>query len=201
MKEYKFFERHLDNNLGNLSRYLQGQYKRIENGELVKGNLEHKGIFGACSSVTTNNFFQYNVFQFFHPAIHDVFKSVKEMTIEACEYYGFDFKKERFMVQGWFNINHSNEGKLDWHDHAQVNAPFFHGYYCVNAEPSVTEYQVNGKIIKNHNKNNRAILAEMGHPHAMADWDWEGPRITIAYDVVPLKFFTDQDEQHWLPLI
>ena len=44
----------------------------------------------------------------------------------------------------------------------------------------------------------------MGHPHAMGDWDWEGSRITIAYDVIPLRdiirFGVDQ-EQHWIPLL
>jgi hypothetical protein len=37
----------------------------------------------------------------------------------------------------------------------------------------------------------------------MADWDWEGPRITLAYDVVPLRFIpkTKEWEQHWIPLV
>jgi hypothetical protein len=54
--------------------------------------------------------------------------------------------------------------------------------------------------VDNINKDNRAILSETGHPHAMADWDWEGPRITIAYDVVPGRLITTEWEQHWIPL-
>jgi len=41
----------------------------------------------------------------------------------------------------------------------------------------------------------------MGHPHAMGDWNWDGPRITLAYDIVPLetiKMYPEQ--QHWFPL-
>jgi hypothetical protein len=53
----------------------------------------------------------------------------------------------------------------------------------------------------NINKNNRAILSETGHSHAMADWDWEGPRITIAYDVVPLRYISNMSEQHYFPLV
>ena len=45
----------------------------------------------------------------------------------------------------------------------------------------------------------------MGHPHAMGDWDWEGPRITVAYDVLPLSALQDEmgmtQEQHWIPLV
>ncbi len=46
-------------------------------------------------------------------------------------------------------------------------------------------------------------MSEMGYPHSMADWEWNGPRITVAYDILPLKDLqknaTDQ-EQHWVPL-
>ena len=55
----------------------------------------------------------------------------------------------------------------------------------------------------NHNIDNSAVLSEMGHPHAQADWDWEGPRITVAYDIIPLKDlqrFGMHQEQHWIPL-
>jgi hypothetical protein len=126
------------------------------------------------------------------------------MTQEACEYYEIDFDRQKFMVQGWFNITHSGKGKLDWHDHGPSGAPNFHGYYSVSAEPSTTHYRVFDKEIENHNVNNRAILSEMGHPHAMADWDWEGPRITVAYDLTPLadlKRFGMDQEQHWIPLV
>ena len=43
----------------------------------------------------------------------------------------------------------------------------------------------------------------MGYLHAMKDWEWDGPRITVAYDVIPLKFLTTNKnamQQHWIPL-
>ena len=40
-----------------------------------------------------------------------------------------------------------------WHFHDKVGAPHFHGYYCVNAEPSITYYNINDNIVENHNKN------------------------------------------------
>jgi hypothetical protein len=112
------------------------------------------------------------------------------------------------MLQGWFNVNYvdKGKGKLDWHEHSPHGAPVYHGYYCVNAEPSETHYKINNRedLRKvNVNKNNRAVLSETSHPHAMGDWNWDGPRITIAYDVVPLKLLIDDEsaiEQHWAPL-
>jgi hypothetical protein len=44
----------------------------------------------------------------------------------------------------------------------------------------------------------------MGHPHAMGDWDWNGSRITVAYDIIPLRMLKENSgtiEQHWIPLI
>jgi hypothetical protein len=197
---HKFFDRNLDSDLNNLSSFLNQQYDRIKKGEILKNDKGESTLWDSSGSITTSKWNKYNVFQFYHPAIHKLFKAVRSMTVEACEYYNIDFEQEQFWVQGWFNINYNHVGKLDWHEHGGPGAPWFHGYYCVNAEPSITHYKVFDKDFDNQNKNNRAILSETGHPHAMADWDWDGPRITIAYDVIPFKGVMQEWEQHWIPL-
>ena len=203
-KPHKFFERYLDNDLISLSAELQDRYNKIKKAEVLGvTELKEDEYWKTSNSVSTMKWREYNVFQFHIPGIHNIFKAVRELTIEACDYYNIDFASQQFMVQGWFNINHANNGKLDWHDHGPVGAPNFHGYYCVSAEPSITHYKVFGKDVENHNKNNRIILSEMSHPHAMGDWSWDGPRITVAYDVMPLKdlaLFGKHQEQHWIPL-
>jgi hypothetical protein len=198
--EHKFFEKFLNNNLEDLQKFLEVQYGRIESGELIKGPRNEQTAWDSSKSETTIQWNKYNVFQFYHPGIFQLFKSLREMTLEACKHYNLNFDLEQFMVQGWFNINYNKKGKLDWHEHGGNGAPHFHGYYCVKAEPSTTHYRVFDKEIENINKNNRAILSETGHPHAMADWDWDGPRITIAYDVIPLRFIPKEWEQHWIPM-
>ena len=202
---HRFFERFLDNNLIVLSSELQDRYTKIEQAKLIGvspvGENEH---WKQSNSVSTMKWRQYNVFQFHSTGIYNLYKAIRSMTVEACDYYGLDFDKEQFMVQGWFNITHTGKGKLDWHDHGPNGAPNFHGYYSVSAEPSTTHYLVFDKETENNNINNRAVLSEMGHPHAMADWDWEGPRITIAYDIIPLRDlqkFAMKQEQHWIPLV
>ena len=204
-KEHKFFERYLDNDLGQLAEFLQNQYSNMENLNLTGiTKVTEKDHWLSSDSVSTIKWREYNVFQFHSTGIHNLYAAVRSMVVEACEYYGLDFDKEKFMVQGWFNITHTGKGKLDWHDHGPFGAPNFHGYYSVSAEPSKTHYLVFDKETENNNINNRAVLSEMGHPHAMADWDWEGPRITVAYDIIPLrdlqKFGMNQ-EQHWIPLV
>lgn len=202
---HKFFERFLDNNLTVLSAELQDRYVLIEQARLIGVSpVGEDEYWKQSNSVSTMKWRQYNVFQFHSTGIYNLYKAIRSMTIEACDYYGLDFEKEQFMVQGWFNITHAGKGKLDWHDHGPDGAPNFHGYYSVSAEPSTTHYLVFDKEVENNNINNRAVLSEMGHPHAMADWDWEGPRITVAYDIVPLRDlqrFGTKHEQHWIPLV
>jgi hypothetical protein len=205
LKPHKFFERFLNNDLDILSQELSERYKKIEQVELEGITPVTKDDFWTESgSVSTVKWREYNVFQFHSVGLFNLYKSISEMAKEACEYYELDFDKEKFMVQGWFNINYNKKGKLNWHDHGHSGAPNFHGYYCVKAEPSTTYYKVFGKDIINKNIDNRAIFSEMGHPHAQGDWSWDGPRITVAYDVVPLRDLQQlgmEHEQHWIPLL
>lgn len=187
-KEHLFFERQIDiNDTDHLAKLMLDLNERISRGEVIKGDRNQHTPWDNSGSQPTINWNKYNVFQVYDKNIHTLFRAVRDMTVEACKHYELDFTKEQFMVQGWFNVNYNHIGKLDWHEHGGEGAPHFHGYYCVKAEPSITYYRVFEKEIENHNKNNRAILSETGHPHAMGDWDWEGPRITIAYDVIPLR--------------
>jgi len=201
---HRFFERKLNNNLELLSFELQDAYNRIEHGQ-VEGvtPVSENEAWKDSNSVSTMKWREYNVFQFSSIGLYDLYLAVGDMVKEACEYYNIDFKEQRYMMQGWFNINHANSGKLNWHDHGEGGAPLFHGYYSVSAEPSVTHYLAFNERKENININNRAVLSEMGHPHAMGDWEWEGPRITVAYDIIPLTdliSFGNDYEQHWIPL-
>lgn len=201
---HKFFDRFLDNDLTKLSKDLQDRYELIKNAEIIGVNpLSDNELWKESGSISTMKWREYNVFQFHTKEIYNLYIAIGDMVREACEYYSIDFDSQQFMLQGWFNINYSGNGKLDWHEHGSDGAPNFHGYYCVSAEPSQTHYVTFDEFKINENKNNRAVLSEMGHPHAMGNWDWSGPRITIAYDIQPLSILQRagvQHEQHWIPL-
>lgn len=203
-QEHKFFERFLNNNLESLANDLTIRYEMIKNAEIIGVTpVAEDEAWKSSNSISTMKWRQYNVFQFSIPEIYNLYKALGSMVREACEYYEIDFDSQQFMVQGWFNINNAGNGKLDWHEHGSQGAPFFHGYYSVKAEPSETHYITTQGPKINVNKDNRAVLSEMGHPHAMGDWNWDGPRITVAYDVIPLwelKNHGFKEEQHWIPL-
>jgi hypothetical protein len=221
-KEHKFFYRDLDLDLNKISKVLHFQYERIKKAEMrgvLPVDFDHpdREIFMESNSFSTIKSREYNAFQMYYPFIHDIYSSVVDMTIEACKYYNIDYNAQKYYCQAWFNINNKNNGgKLNWHDHVtenELDSTTFHGYYSINAEPSETHYMVDGEVKINKNINNRVIMSRVGYQHAMQDWDWEGPRITMAFDVTPLEGIR-QDlfhlskmkehetfwEQHYFPL-
>ena len=202
---HKFFERFLDNDLDGLYSFLLDRDQDIRHGKLPNIPLEKAADAAKTGCMATSLSLNYNIFQFHDESIYKLYEAIKSMTQEACEYYGIDFKSQKYMVQGWFNCDENGDGNInDLHDHSpDSGAPYYHGYYCVNAEPSITNYKVNREtMFDNINKNNRAILSETGHPHRKGAWNSEKKRITIAYDMMPLKDLAKTNvEQHWVPLI
>jgi len=195
IKPQKFFERFLDNDLEQTAETLKLEYDRIANREMIGIQPFDEGldIFTYSKSASTIKSREYNAWQMYYPFMHELFSAVVDMTKEACEYYEIDYNSEQWMTAAWFNINSIEKGsKLNWHDHLDPNykVPAFHGYYSVNAEPSETHYNIDGVLKVNENKNNRAVLSMVGYQHAQAPWTWPGERITIAYDVIPLKIMT-----------
>ncbi len=218
-KPHKFFDTYVDSNTKDLFNYLTELNEKI-----IKDNvcnipndvfLKYKDRPGVATMFGIN---YYNIFTFTHPGIYSLYKSLSQLTKEACNYYDVDFDRQNYVIHGWFNLDYktlSHENKMGgvnplknphhFHDHSGgQGSPWFHGYYCVNAEPSSTFYKIDGddnKIFENINKNNRAILSETGHPHGRDDWFEESPRITIAYDISPSNNMLTFEPHKWIPLI
>jgi hypothetical protein len=216
----KFFERFLDisqEDIDSLYDFCIEREKDMLAGKfpgITKEEAENKYAQGA---MMTRLLGKYNVFQLHHPVIRDLLSAVREMTKEACEYYGADFKSESYYIQGWINVEKEDDCSQEYyiennvqsnmHEHCGgLGFPDLHGYFCVNAEPSTTYYNINKTVpFDNVNKNLRAILSETGHPHSRGWWgDKAKRRVTIAYDTRSVNSIDGRDsgiEQHWIPLI
>lgn len=223
-KEHRFFERVLDNDLDSLYSYLSSLYQDIKDEKVysfdnifdgrsyrsIRNDSIHPG--DSISSITAEN---YNIFRFEHPGLRKLAQNVRSMVIEACDYYGIDFDSQNYFIHGWFNLYSNpisedfvatNKDSLGWHEHSGDGIPYFHGYYCVNAEPSETYYKIFDEDVEIKNINNRAILSETGHQHAMGQWNLPKPRITIAYDIIPIENvpnydFRRQNDRDYFPLL
>lgn len=204
MKKHKFFERFLDNDLGDIERYLDQKLDDILAGKIFEIDITSnaqgaKGWYGSngpwtrFNGTSTQMLSKYNLLKDNYEPFQKLHKALKEMTLEACEYYDVDFEEQNYYVMAWFNYDYGvhKYDIADLHDHNHgKGSPHFHGYYCVDAEPSVTHYQIYkdpDNMVENINKNNRAIVSETGHPHSRGDWNFERPRITIAYDILPFE--------------
>ena len=197
--DHKFFDRLLDNNLEELSNYLYSKLEDILSGNT--GNIPENILskFNITNGPATQLGEYYNIFTWDNPGIVKLKEALRDIMVEASEYYGIDFEQENYYINGWFNLDFASPENREvgvsplkhpehYHDHAGgTGAPVFHGYYCVNAEPSSTFYKINREYdFENINRNNRAIVSETGHPHGRDDWYEDKPRITIAYDIAKM---------------
>lgn len=192
---HKFFEAFLDNDLEELTSYLINKQDEILEGKIGNIPAEELKKYEKHNGPATQLGSYYNVFKFDNPAITKLQDALRNLIKEACTYYGLNYDAQNYMIHGWFNVDPKSEGghvspmhnEMFFHDHmGGEGAPVFHGYYCINAEPSSTFYKINNEIpFENINKNNRAIVSETGHPHGRDDWYQDSPRITLAYDIAP----------------
>lgn len=197
--EHKFFDGFLDNDLELLREYLLDFEQRLYSDEFLEIPADRKEYFkNGMRGGPTQLGRYYNIFSYDNQSINALKEALKEKIKEACEYYGIDFELNNYMINGWFNVDYgskygntpyNSKDTSNFHDHMDgKGAPVFHGYYCVNAEPSSTYYLINRETpFENINRNNRFVISETGHPHSIGNWDWEGPRITLAYDISPFK--------------
>lgn len=220
-KEHKFFDTIIDNDLTVLYDYIFELNNSIINKNFL--NLSDNIIRqykDELSGSATQLGKYYNIFSFANKEINNLYNALKSLTIKACKYYEIDYISEKYFIHGWFNLDLSNitnagdvsplNNQYHFHDHLiGLGAPDFHGYYCVNAEPSTTYYKIggkDGKLFNNININNRAIISETGHPHGRDDWYGDTARITIAYDIAPLSHIESSlnfkgGHIQWIPLI
>jgi hypothetical protein len=199
---HKFFDVVMDNDLEELSLFLIQKQEEILNNKIPGFNEEDLSKFDKMNGVTTQLGHCYNIFDkeyFGHDALRDLHRELRNVMHQACDYYGINYDDQKYIIHAWYNLDYKTQNiengvsplknSNHFHDHmAGEGAPFFHGYYCVNAEPSSTFYKIggiDGELFENVNKNNRAIISETGHPHGRDDWFEDKPRITIAYDIKP----------------
>ena len=212
--DHRFFIEDLDIDLNSLSQWTIDLDSSIRSGQLdIGADSSLLDIYKDRSSGAGTALLEYyNIFNMGNADLDKLKNALNKNLKIACEYYGIDYNSKDWYLHGWFNRNAKDDlwdvSPIDhddkWHEHMNgVGAPVFHGYFCVNAEPSVTVYQIfkNPENIKvNVNKNNRLVLSEVGHPHGMGNWRVDGDRITIAYDIAPREYISDDNAETWTRL-
>ena len=134
----------------------------------------------------------YNIFTFHMEELYELLLNIKKSLVIACEENNVDIEKKQYHLHGWLNYfpakmhQERDYEDLYWHDHGN-NLDEFHGYYAVNAEPSITHYRIGDEKLDRENKNGRLVLAKTGIDHAVGKWNFDMPRISVAYNIMPLE--------------
>ena len=198
---FKIFDSTLSIDLILLQLYLDKKHDEILSNTLEEENLLTDLLvkkYNKLNNAPTKLNKKYNLFKSNDSQIKEMYLALKNLTKDACSYYGYSFDEQDYMVRAWFNYDIKSVNNREYspiknerffHDHlGGFGAPDFHGYYCVNAEPSITYYKIDkDEVFSNVNKNNRMVLCANGFPHGRDDWYEDHARITIAYDVVPFS--------------
>lgn len=110
-----------------------------------------------------------------------------------------------YAIAGWVNVYHDG-GYLDWHKHGSdllKHDDRWHGYVCVNAEPSKTLYRDEQGLVESiDNKNGFITLSPAGMYHRTTPWKNDAqPRITVAFDFILRKQIDHMNFNRWIPII
>jgi len=196
-KPHKFFKETLNNDLKEMLIFA----KEINDGIKAKTGYDMENAWkdeDANKNIAMDSWHvTYNIFTYENDSIQKIQNSIKEMVKNACEYYDIDMEEQKYMLKGHLNYYAGPKmlNRVDpvWDNHGD-NPLEFHGYYCINAEPSITYYKVDNQIIENKNKNNTSLLSQNGYHHVVGDWPYEDVRVTIGYNVFPFKNVPENQE-------
>lgn len=164
----------------------------IENFKPVTDKCEFTGQ----DTVITGLFGKYNMLMYPLSQVWDLYEEIKIFFREIHPH------KDPYFIQCW--LNYYNYGDfIDWHGHWDPHFNSYHGYFCVDTEPSKTTYKLpnDNSPLDVISKDNLLVLSgSNGDVHRTWPWtDKHRPRITIAFDIVPAIYCT-HGINHWVPI-
>ena len=114
---------------------------------------------------------------------------------------------EPYAMQGWLNVYEKGHN-INWHKHWDSEWKAWHGFYCVDVEKeqSHTEYNLPfmEENVQIESKNNLLVIGKSDNDeHRSSVWNQETPRITIAFDILPMSSINklqSNNLNHWIPI-
>lgn len=156
------------------------------------GNSQ-KGYTGE-STKTTGVFQAYNFLMYPLPQIHELYEGIRST------FHDINPTDEKHFIQCWLNY-YNRDDFIDWHHHWPSEVNSWHGFFCVTCEPSSTTYKLSdGTIVDIESKNNNLVISRSdGDEHRTWPWEYDEPRITIAFDIIPARHLP-MLLNHWIPI-
>lgn len=168
--------------------------------DLIKTKFANMtGAYKGISSKTTKFYENYNVLTMAYDGLHELYEGIRKT------FHDINPSLEKYYIQGWFNYYEKGD-YIDWHDHWSFS-DCWHGFYCVDCEPSFTRYRLDYKLDKMiefdiESKNGLLVMSKSDRDiHRTFPWDKENPRVTIAFDIIPRHLFKHStNSSNWIPI-
>jgi len=158
-------------------------------------------------SSTTKYYSYYNYLTLGFVGMNKLYHTIQE-TFNACNTHAWNGNPpdQEYYIQCWLNYYKKGEF-IDWHGHLTPESRGWHGFYCVDVEPnSSTTYRLNGKELEIKSEDNLLVIGKsIDDVHRSSEWLEDKPRITVAFDISPVKNFDGVYEKDgrvhcWIPL-
>ncbi len=162
--------------------------------EQLKNKYGKQEINPTYGSYTTQNYAQYNLFSFHTVSTNNLLKTFKDNLLPFLP-------EQNYVIQCWLNV-FKRGSFIDWHTHWDSSAKAYHGYYCVNVGNSYTSYKIPPDIQYDvQNKNGLLVFGKSaGDQHKSSEWDDDAPRITVAFDLLPVIHNVQKTyNEHYIP--
>lgn len=161
--------------------------------------------FKLTQSIPTRIYSKYNLLMYPFPGFHSVYKKIQEIFYICYRNRNNCNDVPPHFIQCWLNVVYKND-LLDWHSHADPELDAWHGYMYVDVQDSVptTLYDLPGyqDIVTIYGKNSNIVISPShGDQHKTVLWTKENPRISIAFDIIPISALLHNDTiNHWVPI-
>ena len=166
--------------------------------DYIWGNL--KAQPNPPATITKND--RYSFFTYPFSQVHNVYKAIQNFFYEAeKDYYGSNLKCNYF-IKGWINVYYEHEF-LAWHGHYYEASRAWHGFFCVDTEPSITSYKFNDGFELDAVCKDSSIIMGLSDTniHKTQKWyDKNRPRITVAFDIIPEQNLQRSTSNVWIPI-
>jgi len=154
-----------------------------------------KGWHGNLTSAKNQ---EYNLMTFPVKELHQLYQEMVKNISPLLE------KDTPYVLKSWMNVFRKGD-RVKWHQHWGPEYKVWHGFYCVNVgeNESATNYKIPGieGIVEVPSVNGLLVVGKSDDDrHSSTEWQGDKPRITLAFDILPIKSANPNESRHMYDL-
>jgi hypothetical protein len=154
-----------------------------------------KGWYGNLTSAKNQS---YNLFTFPVKELHQLYQEMVKNITPLLD------SNTSYVLKSWMNVYRKGD-KVSWHAHWPPEQKVWHGFYCVNVgkNESATNYKIPGikEIVNIPSVDGLLVVGKSDDDrHSSTEWQGDKPRITLAFDIIPMSAANPNENTHMYDL-